>query len=48
MFTVTVATLGRSVVAVDASLYNLAFIAKSLHLNSNSHHVKLVHNAVRS
>ena len=35
MYTVTVANLGRKVVAVDAGLQNLAYIDKSLHLNGN-------------
>ena len=35
MFSVSVARLGRRVVAVDASLQNLAYIDQSLHLNGN-------------
>ena len=35
MFSVTVANLGRKVVAVDASLQNLAYIDKSVSLNGN-------------
>ena len=47
MFSVSVARLGRRVVAVDASLQNLAYIHKSVHLNSDQDNVKLVNNAVR-
>ena len=47
MFSVTVANLGRKVVAVDASLQNLAYIDQSLHLNSNRENVTLINNAVR-
>ena len=47
MFSVTVANLGRKVVAVDASLQNLAYIDKSVHLNGNQENVKLINNAVR-
>ena len=47
MFSVSVARLGRKVVAVDASLQNLAYIHKSVHLNSDQDNVKLVNNAVR-
>ena len=47
MFSVTAATLGRKVVAVDASIQNLAYIDKSVHLNGNQKNVKLINNAVR-
>ena len=47
MYTVTVANLGRKVVAVDAGLQNLAYIDQSLHLNSNRENVTLINNAVR-
>ena len=47
MYTVTVANLGRKVVAVDASLQNLAYIDQSLHINSNRENVTLINNAVR-
>ena len=47
MFSVSVARLGRRVVAVDASLQNLAYLHKSVHLNSDQANVKLVNNAVR-
>ena len=47
MFSVTVANLGRKVVAVDASIQNLAYIDKSVHLNGNQENVKLINNAVR-
>ena len=47
MYTVTVANLGRKVVAVDAGLQNLAYIDLSLHLNSNRGNVTLINNAVR-
>ena len=47
MYTVTVANLGRKVVAVDASLQNLAYIDQSLQLNSNRENVTLINNAVR-
>ena len=47
MFSVTAATLGRKVVAVDASIQNLAYIDKSVHLNGNQENVKLINNAVR-
>ena len=47
MFSVTVANLGRKVVAVDASLQNLAYIDQSLHLNSNRGNAQLINNAVR-
>ena len=47
MFTIAAALMGRSVVAVDANLYNLAYLRSSLKLNSNLDQVKLVHNAMR-
>ena len=47
MYTVTVANLGRKVVAVDAGLQNLAYIDQSLQLNSNRENVTLINNAVR-
>ena len=47
MYTVTVANLGRKVVAVDAGLQNLAYIDKSLQLNGNRENVTLVNNAIR-
>ena len=47
MFSVTVASMGRKVVAVDASIQNLAYIHKSVHLNGNEKNVKLINNAVR-
>ena len=48
MFSVTVANLGRKVVAVDASLQNLAYIDQSVSLNDNRENVLLINNAVRS
>ena len=48
MFSVAVANLGRKVVAVDASIENLAYIDKSIHLNNKAGNVKLINNAVRS
>ena len=48
MFSVTVANLDRKVVAVDASLQNLAYIDKSVHLNGHRENVLLINNAVRS
>ena len=39
--------MGRKVVAVDASIQNLAYIHKSVHLNGNEKNVKLINNAVR-
>ena len=48
MFSVTAATLGRKVVAVDASIQNLAYIDKSVQLNGNRENVLLINNAVRS
>ena len=47
MFSVTVANLGRKVVAVDASLQNLAYIDQSVSLNDNRENVLLINNAVR-
>ena len=47
MFSVTVASMGRKVVAVDASIQNLAYIHKSVNLNGNEENVKLINNAVR-
>ena len=47
MYTVTVANLGRKVVAVDAGLQNLAYIDQSLQLNGNRENVTLVNNAIR-
>ena len=47
MFSVTVASMGRKVVAVDASIQNLAYIHKSVSLNGNEENVKLINNAVR-
>ena len=47
MFTIAAALMGRSVVAVDANLYNLAYLRRSLELNSNLDQVKIVHNAMR-
>ena len=47
MYSVTVANMGRKVVAVDASLQNLAYIDKSLHLNGNRGNAQLINNAVR-
>ena len=43
MFSVTAATL----VAVDASIQNLAYIHKSVSLNGNRENVMLINNAVR-
>ena len=48
MFSVTVANLGRKVVAVEVSLQNLACIDQSLHLNGNRGNAQLINNAVRS
>ena len=47
MFSVTVASMGRKVVAVDASIQNLAYIHKSVSLNGNRENVVLINNAVR-
>ena len=47
MFSVAVARLGGEVVALDASLYNLAYVRRSLELNSNLDNVKLVYNSIR-
>ena len=47
MFTIAAALMGRSVGAVDANLYNLAYLRSSLELNSNLDQVKIVHNAMR-
>ena len=47
MFSVSVARLGGEVVALDASLYNLAYVRQSLELNSNLDNVKLVYNSIR-
>ena len=47
MISVTVANLGRKVVAVDAGLQNLAYIDKSVSLNGNRENVLLINNAVR-
>ena len=47
MFTIAAAMMGRSVVAVDANLYNLAYLRRSLEMNSNLDQVKIVHNAMR-
>ena len=47
MFSVTVASMGRKVVAVDASIQNLAYIHKLVSLNGNEENVKLINNAVR-
>ena len=47
MFTIAAAMMGRSVVAVDANLYNLAYLRSSLEMNSNLDQVKIVHNAMR-
>ena len=47
MFSVAVARLGGEVVALDASLYNLAYVRRSVELNSNLDNVKLVYNSIR-
>ena len=47
MFTIAAAKMGRSVVAVDANLYNLAYLRRSLEMNLNLDQVKIVHNAMR-
>ena len=39
--------MGRKVVAVDASIQNLAYIHKSVSLNGNRENVMLINNAVR-
>ena len=46
-YTVPVAAMGRSVVAVDMMLDNLAYIRTSLESMDRPGHVELVHNAVR-
>ena len=46
MFSLSVAALNRSVVAVDADPVNLAYIRQSLSLGSHSHHVRTINNAV--
>ena len=46
MFTLSVAAMNRSVVAVDADPVNLAFIRKSLSLRSFSQNVRTINNAV--
>ena len=46
-YTVPVAAMGRSVVAVDMMLDNLGYIRSSLDTMDRPGHVELVHNAVR-
>ena len=46
-YTVPVAAMGRSVVAVDMMLDNLGYIRSSLDSMNRPGHVELVHNAVR-
>ena len=46
-YTVPVAAMGRSVVAVDMMLDNLAYIRSSIDTMDRPGHVELVHNAVR-
>ena len=46
MFTVPVAAMNRSVVAVDADPVNLAYIWESLSLGSFSQNVRTINNAV--
>ena len=47
MFSATGASMGRKVVAGDASIQNLAYIHKSVSLNGNRENVMLINNAVR-
>jgi hypothetical protein len=47
MYTVVVAAMQRSVVAVDADPRNLAYIRSSLLLGGNHNHVRLLYNAIR-
>ena len=46
MFSIAVAAMNRSVVAVDAVPVNLAYIRESLSLGSNSQNVRTINNAV--
>ena len=46
MFSLSVAAMNRSVVAVDADPVNLAFIRESLSLGSFSKNVRTINNAV--
>ena len=46
-YTVPVAAMGRSVVAVDMMLDNLGYIRTSLDIMDRPGNVELVHNAVR-
>ena len=46
MFSLAVAAMNRSVVAVDAVPVNLAYIRESLSLGSNSQNVRTINNAV--
>ena len=47
MYSVVVAAIERPVVAVDADPYNLAYIRRSLELEGNTGHVRIVYNSVR-
>ena len=47
MYAVVVAAMQRKVVAVDADPFNLAFIRRSLDLEGNTEHVRIVYNSVR-
>ena len=46
MFSLSVAAMNRSVVAVDADPVNLAYIRESLSHGSNSQNVRTINNAV--
>ena len=47
MYTIVVAAMNRSVVAVDADPVNLAYIRKSLELGGHTENVRTIYNAVR-
>ena len=47
MYSVVVAACNRSVVAVDADPYNLAYIRRSLDLGGHTPHVRIIYNSVR-
>ena len=46
MFSIAVAAMNRSVVAVDADRVNLAYVRKSLSLGSFNQNVRTINNAV--
>ena len=47
MYTLVIAAMKRSVVAVDADPDNLAYIRKSLDLERNTGNVRIIYNSVR-